>query len=157
MAAGNVTLYSAGLLSLGSAGYTLGTDNFQVILLTTSYTPAPNSDALYSDVSANEVVAGGGYTTGGTGLTGITWTRSGATSTFAAQSAVWTGATFSARYAAIVRRGSTTLAPTDRLLCFVDLTGGGNASATASTFQVNWNNASTPSSANTVFTLVHNP
>ena len=90
-------------------------------------------------------------------MTGVTWTQSGGTSTFAAQSAQWTGASFGARYAVIVRRASTALAGTDKLLGYVDLTGGGNGSATNSTFQINWNNASTPSSANTIFTTVHTP
>jgi hypothetical protein len=155
--AGNFTLYSAAGLSIGSAAFSLGSDNFNSILLTTAYVPSPSTDALYSDISINEVVTGGGYTVGGLPLTGVTWTRSSATSTFSAQSAVWTGVTLSARYVVIVRRASASLAPSDKLLGYVDLTLGGNASATASTFQVNWNNASTPSSANAVFTVVHNP
>lgn len=157
MAAGNATLYTSALLSLGTGGYNLATDNYNVVLCTTAYTPQVNNDALYSAVSTNEVVAGGGYATGGQALTGVTWTQLLNTCTFAGQSAVWTGATFAARYAIIIRRASISLAATDRLLCYVDLTGGGNGSATASTFQVNWNNASTPSSANTIFTLTHNP
>lgn len=157
MAAGNATLFTPAVLSLGIGGFNLSTDNFNVILATTSYTPQTNTDALYSAVSAFEVAAGGGYALGGIALSGITWTQTAATCTFAAQSAVWAGATFAARYGIIVRRASTILAPTDKLLCYVDLTGGGNASVTASTFQINWNNSSTPSSANTVFTLTHTP
>jgi hypothetical protein len=157
MAAGNFTLYSAACLEMGQAAFSFGTDNFNVILLTTAYTPNVNSDVTYGGINGSEVVAGNGYATGGITLTGITWTQNGATSTFAAQSAQWTGASFSARYAAIVRRASASLAAADKLLGYVDLTGGGNATATSSIFQINWNNASTPSSANTVFTSVHNP
>lgn len=156
MAAGNVTLYSAAVLGFGQATFNLSTDNYNVVLVTTSYTPQPDVDTLYSDVSGFEVATGGGYTTGGVALGGATWTRSGATSTFAAQSAAWSGSTISARYAVLVRRSGVSLVAGDRLLSLLDLTGGGNASSTASVFQVNWNN-STTSSANTVFTLTHNP
>lgn len=157
MAAGNVTLYSAAGFAIGSGGILLGSDNFNVILLTTAYNPVPNTDALYSDVSASEVAAGGGYATGGQALTGATWTLSGATSTFAAQSVVWAGSTIAARYALVVKRAGVSLSGTDKLLCFVDLTGSGNGTSTASTFQVNWNNASTPSSASVIFTQTHAP
>jgi hypothetical protein len=157
MAAGNATLYSAAVLGLGSGSFSLGSDNYNIILATTSYVPAVNADSTYANVSGFEVVAGGGYTLGGQALSGISWTQGGATSTFAAQSAVWSGATIAARYGIIIRRASIALASTDKLLCFADLTGGGNGVATASTFQINWNNASTPSSANTIFTLTHNP
>jgi hypothetical protein len=157
MAASNFTLYSAAVNGLGLGIYNFSSDNYNCILLTTSYTPLPDSDTLYSDISANEVAAGGGYSTGGTPLAGITWVRSGATSTLSAYSVYWSGATFAARYAVIIRRAGVSLAGTDRLLAYSDLTGGGNASVTAATFQVNFNNASTPASANTVFTLVHTP
>jgi hypothetical protein len=158
MAAGNVTIYSAAALEIGQGFFSFGTDNYNVILATTSYTPAPNSDTTYANVSGVEVATGGGYTAGtGVSLGGVLWTTSGATSTFAAQSAQWTGASFSARYAIIVRRAGVSLAASDKLLCFVDLTGGGNATATSGTFQINWNNASTPSSANTIFTTTHSP
>lgn len=158
MAAGNVTLYSAAALEIGQGFFSLGTDNYNVILATTSYTPSPNADDTYSDVSANEVATGGGYTAAiGVPLGGVLWTTSTATSTFAAQSAQWTGASFSARYAIIVRRAGVSLVASDKLLAYVDLTGGGNATATSGTFQINWNNASTPSSANTIFTFTHSP
>ncbi len=158
MASGNVTLYSTAALEMGQGVFSFGTDNYNVILATTSYVPSVNTDSTYANVSGSEVPTGGGYTAGtGVSLSGVLWTASGATSTFAAQSAQWTGASFSARYAIIVRRAGASIASTDKLLCFVDLTGGGNATATAGTFQINWNNASTPSSANTVFTLTHNP
>jgi hypothetical protein len=157
MAASNFTLYSAAVNGMGQAIYNFPTDNYNCILLTTTYVPAPNTDTLYSDISANEVPNGSGYTTGGANVSGITWVQSTATSTFSAQSVVWSGATFSARYAVIIRRAGVSLAGTDRLLAYCDLTGGGNASVTGATFQVNFNNASTPSSANSVFTFVHSP
>lgn len=159
MAAGNVTLYSAAALEIGQGFFSLGTDNYNVLLATTSYTPSPNSDSTYANISAAEVATGGGYTAAtGVSLGGVLWTTSTATSTFSAQSAQWTGASFSARYAIIVRRANAGLViASDKLLAFVDLTGGGNATATSGTFQINWNNASTPSSANTIFTLTHSP
>jgi len=157
MAAGSFTLYSNAVTAAAQGSFNFGSDNYNVILLTTAYTPSPNSDTLYSDISASEVAAGGGYTVGGQTMTGVTWVRNTGTSTFSAQSVAWPGSTISARYAAIVRRGGVTLAPGDRLLGFVDLSGGGSVSTTAATFQINWNNSSTPSSAAPIFNVSHSP
>lgn len=158
MAAGNFTIYNSAAGGFGSGAFTLATDNFNCVLLTTAYNPisTAGTDSTYANISASEA-SGTGYTAGGSPLTGVSWVQSGATGTFSAQSPQWTGATFSARFAVIVRRASTSLQSSDLLLGYVDLTGSGNQSVSAGTFQVNWNNASTPSSANTIFTITHNP
>lgn len=158
MAAGNFTIYNAAAGGFGIGAFTLASDNFNVVLLTTAYNPPSSAatDSTYANISSTEA-SGTGYTAGGTPLTGVSWVQSVGTGTFSAQSPQWTGATFSARYAVVVRRAGTSIVSSDLLLGYVDLTGGGNQSVSAGTFQVNWNNASTPSSASTIFTMTHNP
>lgn len=79
------------------------TDAVKVALFTASYTPAQDTDELYSGISANEVANGNGYTTGGNAVTtsSPTYTAGTNTSTFdATDPATWTasGAGFAFRY-----------------------------------------------------------
>jgi len=94
---------------------------FAVILLTSSYTPALTHDA-YSDVSANEVANGNGYTTGGVTPSSTTWTNSSGTVTFDSDNPSWTasGGSITARYAAFVHvaAGSGVPQPTDKLIAY---------------------------------------
>ncbi|WP_428485935.1 hypothetical protein [Rhodopila sp.] len=151
MAAGNVTVYSNAALALTKAAMNLASDTFVCILVTASYTPAPNTDATYANVSANEVATGGGYTQGGVVLTSVTDTLSGATVTYNAAAASWSSATITAQYAVIVHRAGASLASTDLLLSYVNLnSGGGSVSSTNGTFSVTWN-------ASGIFTLTHTP
>src|SRR6185312_10764827 len=151
MAAGNVTVYSNAVLELTKAQMNLPTDTFVVTLVTSSYTPAPNTDAQWSAVSADEVPAGGGYTAGGVVLTGLSDTLTSGTVTWTASAVSWDNATITAKYAVIVHRAGASLAPTDLLLSYVDLnSGGGSVSSTNGTFSITWN-------ASGIFTLTHTP
>ena len=82
MPAGSFTVYSNGALNLSKAAINLSTDTLVMILATTAYVPAPNTDALWSAVSANEVATGLGYTVGGVVLAGLSDTLTTATVTF---------------------------------------------------------------------------
>jgi hypothetical protein len=89
-------------------------DTFKVALFTNSYTPAQDTDELYSAISANEVANGNGYTTGGNSITPSlpTYTAAGNISTFdASDPAVWTGsgAGFTFRYAVVYDTVSSVL------------------------------------------------
>jgi hypothetical protein len=75
----------------------------KVMLLTSSYTPDQDADELYSDISADEVGSGNGYTTAGNACANPSMTVTGASNkvTFDADDpATWTasGAGFSFRY-----------------------------------------------------------
>ena len=150
MAAGNVTVYTQAATELGQGGFDLATDAFQVALLTQAYTPSPDSNALWSDVSTYEVAPGGGYTADGASLAGQSWTVAGTLSTFGASPTSWPASTITAKYAAIVRRAGVALAPSDLLLCFVDLnTDGGSVSTTGGTLSITWTSG--------IFILGHAP
>lgn len=150
MAAGAFTVYSNGALNMSKAGFNLATDTLVMTLLTNSYTPAPNTDATWTTISANEVATGGGYTAGGVVLSGVTDTLSTATVTFTCTAPTW--ATFTAvfRYAVIVRRAGGALAGTDLLLCYCDCSGGGSLTGGGGTLTI------TPN-ASGIFTITHSP
>lgn len=68
------------------------------------YMPPP-SQGIWADVSAHEVV-GAGYTAGGYSLTGKAVTAVNRQVNIAADTVSWTGATITARYAAIYKLGT---------------------------------------------------
>jgi hypothetical protein len=120
----------------------------RMILVTSSYTPSVDADDTYSDLSANEVANGGGYTTFGKVLT-ATVSRSTGTVTVDCDDQSWTSSTITAKYAVIVHDANSdgTLAAGDLLVAYSNLeTGGGSISTTSGTFAVNIN-------ASGVFTL----
>jgi hypothetical protein len=151
MSAGAFTVYTKAIQNIGDGSFNLPSDTLVMALLTSAYTPAPNTDALWSDVSANEVVTGSGYTAGGVVLSGVTWTISTATNTLTCTAPTW--ATFSAtfKYAVIVRRASASLAGTDKLLSYVDgNSGGGSVVVGGGTLTI------TPN-ASGIFNVTHTP
>lgn len=145
MAAGTVTLYGAAKENIAKALIDLDTDSFVVTLLGSGYTPAANTNATWSDISANQIT-GTGYTAGGAALTGVTVTRSGGTVTFDADDVSWTSSTLTAKYAVIAKKAGGSLAGTDLLLAYVELETGSTVSTTNGTLAINWN-------ASGIFTL----
>lgn len=73
MAAGSWTEYSNAALEIGKASMNLSSDNFRMILVTTSYTPAVGTDSTYTNVAQYEIafsdVTGTTITAGGAGYT----------------------------------------------------------------------------------------
>jgi hypothetical protein len=151
MAAGAWTVYSNAALNISKGSFNLSTDNLNIILVTNSYTPAPNTHSTYADVSANELSTAGGYTNGGQTLTGVSDTLATATVTFTSGNPSW--ASFTAgpfRYGVIVRRAGGSLVSGDLLLCYSDLGGGSSITGAGGTFTVTIN-------ASGIFTITHSP
>lgn len=137
MAAGAFTLYSKSVLALTKGLIDLSADTFIMALINNSYVPAPDTDALWSDVSANELSTASGYTAGGVMLASETDTLTSATVTFTATSPSW--ASFSAgpfRYGVIARRAGGSLVSGDLLLCYSDLSGGGTITGSGGTYTI---------------------
>lgn len=80
------------------------------------YAP-PSAHGVWADVSANEI-SGTGYTAGGVALAGKAVTLSAHGAIFSANTAGWTSALFTARYAVIYKNG-TANAVVNPLLCYV--------------------------------------
>lgn len=151
MAAGAFTLYSNAVLEISKGQMNLSSDTFVCTLINGSYTPAANTDKLWSDVSANELSTGGGYTAGGQALASETDTLATATVTFTATSPSWTSFTAASfRYAVITRRAGGSLVAGDLLLCYSDLTGSGTITGSGGSFTITI-------SGSGIFTITHTP
>lgn len=151
MAAGDFVVYTQAIQNLGQKLFDLDTDTLVMALLTSGYTPAPDTDSTWSNVSANEVGTGSGYTAGGVVLSGLSWAVASATNKFTFTAPTW--ATFSAtfKYGVVVKRAAGALAPTDLLLCYFDAnSGGGSVTGGGGTLTI------TPN-ASGIFTMTHSP
>lgn len=151
MAAGSFTVYSNAVLSMSKGSFNLSTDTLVMALITSGYTPAPNTDALWSAVSANEVATGAGYTAGGVVLSSVTDTLSSGTVTFTCAAPTWASFSATFKYGVIVRRAGGSLVPGDLLLSYFDAnSGGGSITGGGGTLTI------TPN-ASGIFTLTHSP
>ncbi|MDE2022336.1 MAG: hypothetical protein KGI71_05510 [Patescibacteria group bacterium] len=82
MASGNWTAFNTFRLWLADPTIIANPANtFNLILVTSTFTPNPATQSLYGDVT-NELATGNGYTAGGVTLTGVSLTQSTNTVTF---------------------------------------------------------------------------
>ncbi len=107
-------------------------DTLKIILLNSSHSFTASNN-LYSDISANELATSGGYTASGQTLTtkNVTQDNTNNLAYFSADNAIWSSATFTARYAAIY--DSTV---SNHLICCIDF--GADKSVSAGTFTIQW-------------------
>lgn len=103
------------------------------------------SDLTYGDVAAYEIT-GTGYTTGGLTLTNVTVTRNGDAYMIDANDAVWAGATFNARYAALYKNGTANSVENALMGIFELDESHADVGASSSSFTIQWND-------NGIFTL----
>lgn len=141
MAAGPFTVFGAAKEAVAKGLIDFDTDNFSVFLVTSAWTPSVNVDDTYSDLSANEVPNGSGYTTGGIDLAALAVSRaSGVVTIDETTNPAWTSASFTCKYAVIAKRAGGSLTGTDLLVGYVDLdNGGGSITVTAGTLTITWN------------------
>jgi hypothetical protein len=143
MAAGNFIAYGPALEAINRGTLDLDTDTFRMVLVTSAYTPNQGTHAAWSSISANEVAAGGGYSTHGK-ILAVTVSRATNVVTVDCDDQSWAAATITAKYAIIVKDANAdgSLAAGDVPLCYCDLnTGGGSVSSTAAAFAVTINAA----------------
>lgn len=108
----------------------LEADTIKVALLNNSHAFTAG-DNTWSQVSANELANGNGYTTGGATLASMVVTQ-GATTSWDAADSSWTTATFTAYHAVIYDNTAS-----DNLICSIDF--GGAQSVASGTFTIQWN------------------
>lgn len=137
MAAGNWIMFGNAELRMKDGTIEWGVDAFRMALLTNAYTPSLEHTA-WSSLSGAEVANGNGYATHGK-LLAVTEARTNQVVTLDGDDQSWTGATFSAKYAAIVHDadGNGALAAGDIPIAYCDLdTGGGSLSPVAGTLSI---------------------
>lgn len=111
------------------------TDTIKTMLLTSSYAWNQDTNDFVSVVNTNEI-SGTGYTAGGFTLASksVTYDAPSNTLRLIAANAVWTSASFTARYGVVYKDTGT--AATSPLLGYVDL--GGSQTVTSGTFTIQW-------------------
>jgi hypothetical protein len=123
-------------------GFNMGSDSFKVILLDNSHSFNAAHTQL-SDVSANEIATGSGYTQQSKTLASVTSAQSSGTYTFDAADVTWTasGGAISAYHAVIYNDTDAS----DSLVCSINFDGQQTA-ADGADFKLIWN-------ASGIFTL----
>lgn len=123
----------------GYAGLDFDTDTFYVMLVTSAYVVSvadatKKTHRFRSDITG-EVAAGGGYTTGGQALDGVTVTQVGDNWVVDFSDEVFAAASFTARGAILYK--STGSAATDPVVGLFDF--GSDKTASGGNFTVAWN------------------
>ncbi len=128
MASGTYDVFKEDLM-LGDVDLGNGADAIKVALLDNSHAFSA-SDAVWGDVSANEI-SGTGYTAGGATLANQAVSVAANTATFDADDVDWTSATFSCYHCVIYDTTNT-----NSLIVSIDF--GGVQSVTSGTFTIEW-------------------
>lgn len=108
----------------------LEADTINVALMGSGHSSSVATNSIWTDVSANELAASGGYSTGGAVLAGKAVTEA-ATTKWDATDIAWTSATFTAYYAVLYDATATS-----NLICSFDF--GGAQAVASGTFTIVW-------------------
>jgi hypothetical protein len=116
-----INVYNKFKLYIGDGTIDLDNDQLKIALLDSNHSFV-STHTDWSQVSANEISAGNGYTGGGKVLVNVTWTETGGTATLDADNVTWTatgGALGPASHAIIYDDTATD----DKLICSIDFEG----------------------------------
>ena len=144
MAAGKWKVYDFAKKYIGDGTIDLDeTTNWKLALFlsTSNCNTLSIGTGVYGDL-INEHANANGYTTGGLAVTGVTWTRSGATITFDCDNATWTasGGSIIARFA-VLYKNATVNTIVKPLLCvtLMDVTPADITTTTGNTLTITMN------------------
>ena len=114
----------------------LDTDNINVSLHTSAYTPSIDNHTFYSDVTASEVASANGYTTKGQSLSSkaVSTDTTDDEGVFDAADVTWSSSTITARYAILWK--NTTINTTSPLIAYVDF--GSDKTSDNGNFIITW-------------------
>jgi hypothetical protein len=115
----SLTFYESFREYIADGTFDLNSNTFKVTLHNSTYTPNAGTHSVFTDAT-NQLTTANGYVSGGITLTGVVWTRTGATVKFDANDPVWTasGGSIVARYAVISATG-TLNGRADPLVAFI--------------------------------------
>jgi hypothetical protein len=120
MAQGDLLTFEEFRKNIGDGSHDMDNDTFSVILITTL---PVLGQASPDRVDYTEVTAGGGYSTGGIALTGVTWTEAAGVATFDSSLApTWTAAAGSPTNIVAALIVNDTHAGTNDAIAFIDMT-----------------------------------
>ena len=129
-------VYNVLKVGLVNGDINLGADTLKVALVAAAYTPDIDNDEFYSDIT-NEIPNGGGYTTGGATLAGVTVLTdlSNDRAALDANDVTWATSTITAARAAVIYKdtGTTT---TSKLIGYIDF--GSDKSSSGGDFTIAW-------------------
>lgn len=137
--AGRWKLHDRAKLYIGDGTHDLDdTTNWKcaLFLSTSNINTLSVGTGVYGDWT-NEVATAFGYTAGGVALTGVTWTRSGGTTTWDANDPSWTasGGSIVARFAGIYRNATVNgIVKPALCICLLDTTPADVTATTGNTF-----------------------
>ena len=115
-----MAVYNAFKKKIMDGSIDLDTDSINVALFTSAYTPNLDTHTFYSDITANEVANGNGYTTKGVTLASasISIDTTNDLAYFDAADVTWASSTITARYAVLFKNtGTNTTSP---LVAYID-------------------------------------
>jgi len=117
----------------------LDTDNINVSLHTSAYTPNIDTHTFYSDATASEATNGNGYTTKGKSLASVAMSidTTNDLAYFDAADLTWSTSTITARYALIWKNSGTNT--TSPLVAYVDF--GSDKTSDNGNFIITWSSA----------------
>jgi len=121
---------------LGDGTLDMDTHTFKIILLNSTHTFNAAHTQL-SEITANQLATGNGYTQDNKALASVTWTQTSGTSTFDAADVQWTasgGAIGPARHAVIYDDTATN----DEIVCNINF-GADKTADDGTTFNINFN------------------
>jgi hypothetical protein len=134
-----MALYNSFKKKIMDGSIDLDTDNINVSLHTSSYTPNIDTHTFYSDVTASEVTSGNGYTTKGKTLSNpvVSVDTTNDLAYFDADDLTWSNSTITARYAIIWKNtGTNTTSP---LIGYIDF--GSDKTSDNGNFIITWSSA----------------
>jgi hypothetical protein len=138
MAAGPFILVNSAIEAIVDGTIAVETDTIQAVIITSAHTAAATDDT-WSDISGSEA-SGSGYTSEGVTVSPLSISRAGGVVTVdCATDPSWDPATLAGKYVYLVRQAGGSLVSGDLILGYMDLNvGGGNLSAVADEFTVEW-------------------
>jgi hypothetical protein len=122
MAATNWRTFDQFKLWVSDGTFNLASDTFKLTLHTNTFVPNLATQAVYADLT-NELATANGYTNGGLTLSGVTWSKSGATTTFTCTNPTLTaaGGSIGPFRHAVIRKSGTANTHVDPLVCYSTL------------------------------------
>ncbi len=138
----SINFYNKFVEYMGEGGIDIDDDTFDIILMNSTHVFTATHDRK-TDIGANEIPTGNGYTQGAEVLASITWVESGGVVTWDVADTVWTASGGPIPISgdctdAVIYSETSTIPAADLLVCSIDFDGTESAGA-GTNFQITYN------------------